>query len=287
MPVNRILAIMISLLVSGCGVADEPGALSHFAMTDSTVQQWRLPDRLREISGLALSPDGRLFAVADEMAVVYEINYAEGKLIRAFALQAPPVPGDFEGIAWLKGQIYLTTSDGILYSSPEGADGEHVEATRTDTGLGASCEIEGLAEESQADHLFFVCKDRIAGSKVPDLQIFEWSVADQRVVRSIALPLADIQRTLGTEKFNPSGIVLDRSNKHFFIVAAEQRGLAELGTDGQLIAARRFAQPGRHRQAEGIELTSSGKLLIADEGGDGKARLAVYESRQGVGSPDD
>ncbi len=272
---------MASLLVSSCGSTDEPGRLSQFGMTDSTMQQWRLPGRLKEISGLALSPDGRLFAVADEMAVVYEINYADGKLVRAFAMQDPPLPGDFEGIAWLKDRIYLVTSDGILYSSPEGADGEHVEATRTDTGLGKSCEIEGLAEDSRTDHLFFACKNANAGGKGQDLQIFEWSVADQAVVRSIALPLADIRRALRTNDFNPSGIVMDRADKRFIIVAAQQRGLVELSLDGQLIAARRFSQPGRHRQAEGIELTSSGKLLIADEGGDGKARLAVYEPQQG------
>jgi uncharacterized protein YjiK len=281
MPVTRILALVASLLLGACTSTDEPGRLSQFEMTDDSVQQWRLPGRLKEISGLALSPDGRLFAVADESAVVYEINYADGKLVRAFALQDPPVPGDFEGIAWLNDRIYLVTSDGILYSSPEGADGEHVEATRTDTGLGDNCEIEGLAEDARTGHLFFVCKGQISGGKMRDLQIFEWSVGDQKLVRSISSPLADIRRALDTKDLNPSGIVMDRANNRFIIVAAQQRALVELSLDGQLIGARRFSQPGRHRQAEGIELTSSGKLLVADEGGEGKARLAVYEARQG------
>jgi hypothetical protein len=95
MPVKRILAIAVSLLLSACDSEDEPGRLPQVAMTDNAVQQWRLPDKLKEISGLALSSDGRLFAVADEMAVVYEINYTDGKLVRAFALGDPPVPGDF------------------------------------------------------------------------------------------------------------------------------------------------------------------------------------------------
>ncbi len=271
---------MVALLVSACETADEPGRPPQFATTDNAVQQWRLPDRLREISGLALAPDGRLFAVTDEMAIVYEINYADGKLVSAFALQDPPLAGDFEGIAWLNGHVYLTTSDGILYSSPEGADGERVEAARTDTGLGEKCEIEGLAEESRTDHLYFVCKVGRGGGKAQILQIFEWSVADQAVVRNIALPVADIRRTLRTDDFNPSGIVLNRANHHFLIVAARQRAMVELGQDGQLIVARQFSEPGRHWQAEGIELTSSGKLLIADEGRGGKARLAVYEPRR-------
>lgn len=280
MPVTRILAITVSLLVYACGSEDEPGRLPQFAMTDNAVQQWRLPDKLKEISGLALSSDGRLFAIADEMAVVYEINYSDGKLVRTFALGDPPVPGDFEGIAWLKDRLYLTTSDGILYSAPESADGEHVEATRTDTGLGRQCEIEGLAEDAETDRLFFVCKELVAGSGFSDPQIFTWSVADQRMTRSISLPLADIRRTLDTKKFSASGIVFDTNNKSFLIVAARPRSMVEVDMDGRLISARRFSQPGRHRQPEGIELTSSGKLLIADEGGDGKGRLAVYEPPQ-------
>ena len=280
MPFTRILAITASLLVSACGHEDEPGRLPQFAMTDNAVQQWRLPDKLKEISGLALSSDGRLFAVADEQAVVYEINYTDGKLVRTFALGDPPVPGDFEGIAWLKDRLYLTTSDGILYSASESADGEHVEATRTDTGLGKHCEIEGLAEDAETDRLFFVCKDLVAASGFSDPQIFIWSVAEQRVTGSIALPLADIRRALDTRRFNPSGIVLDTDSNSFLIVAARPRSTVEVGMDGRLVSARRFSQPGRHRQPEGIELTSSGKLLIADEGGDGKGRLAVYEPPQ-------
>ena len=190
------------------------------------------------------------------------------------------MPGDFEGIAWLKDRLYLTTSDGILYSAPESADGEHVEATRTDTGLGRQCEIEGLAEDAETDRLFFVCKELVAGSGFSDPQIFTWSVADQRMTRSISLPLADIRRTLDTKKFSASGIVFDTNNKSFLIVAARPRSMVEVDMDGRLISARRFSQPGRHRQPEGIELTSSGKLLIADEGGDGKGRLAVYEPPQ-------
>ena len=280
MTVTRILAITASLLVSACGSEDEPGRLPQFAMTDSAVQQWRLPDKLKEISGLALSSDGRLFAVTDEMAVVYEINYSDGKLVGAFALGDPPVRGDFEGIAWLKERLYLTTSDGILYSAPEGADGEHVKATRTDTGLGKHCEIEGLAEDAETDRLFFVCKELVAGNGFSDPQIFTWSVADQRVMGSVSLPLAEIRRALDSKNFSPSGIVLDTDSNSFLILSARPRSMVEVGMDGRLISARRFSQPARHRQPEGIELTSSGKLLVADEGGDGKARLAVYEPPQ-------
>lgn len=284
MPVTRTFWLIAALLAAGCGNAEESGRLSQYAMNDRSIVQWKLPGKLREISGLALAPDGRLFAATDEHAVVYEIDYAAGAVVKTFAMQNPPIRGDFEGIAWLDGLLYLITSDGILYAAPEGADGEHVDASRVDTGLGEQCEIEGLAEDSPRKHLFFVCKGLVQGSDLSGPQIFEWSVAEERLVRSIGIPFEAITKALGVNQFNPSGIVVDHDTGNFVIVAARQRSLVELDRDGRLLGPRRFRQPSRHKQPEGIELTADGRLLIADEGGDKKARLAVYEPRDSGGS---
>ena len=96
--------------------------------------QWRLPDRLNEISGLAITPDGRLLSVDDEVAVVYELNYDDGHMVKAFALGKPVVKGDFEGIAVIDDLIYLTNSAGRVYISAEGADGQRV-GSRSRPGL--------------------------------------------------------------------------------------------------------------------------------------------------------
>ncbi|MDH4047196.1 MAG: hypothetical protein OEW68_04285 [Gammaproteobacteria bacterium] len=278
---RKTIPALALFLAAGLITAVQSDRLSPYPMTDATVRQWKLPGKLREISGLALAPDGRLFAVADESAVVFEIDYANGALIKAFALGNPAIKGDFEGIAWLNDRLYLTTSDGVLYSSAEGDNGAHLDAERVDTGLGETCEVEGLTEQAETGRLFFVCKARRRGSQSPGLHVWEWSTASREFVGSIRIPIADIEQALKVDDFNPSGIVMDRDGNSFLIVAAKQKSLVQVAADGGLVAARRFRQTSRHKQAEGIELTSSGKLLIADEGGDKKARLAVYEPRPG------
>ncbi len=60
------------------------------------------------------------------------------------------------------------------------------------------------------------------------------------------------------------------------MVAARQHAIVQLSRDGGLINAIILPKKKRHRQAEGVEITNDGRLLIADEGGDGNARLAVY-----------
>jgi uncharacterized protein YjiK len=154
-------------------------------------------------------------------------------------------------------------------------------ASRVDTGIAKICEIDGLAADSRGDRLYFACKGSPKGGNRVYLQIVIWSTTTGEKVDSLKVPLAPITSALHVDHFNPSGIAIDPVTGHFIIVAARQKSLLEIAADGQLVAVRRLRMPNRHRQAEGIELTVDGRLLIADEGGDKKARLAIYEPRKG------
>lgn len=242
------------------------------------MNQWRLPDRLNEISGLALTPDGRLLGVIDEAAIVYELDYDEGRLVKVFALGVPIVRDDFEGIAVIDDLIYLTTSSGRVYFSAEGGDGQRVTFDTYDTELGRECEIEGLAQSSDSTRLYFLCKKLRKKSTQRGLALFAWDVAERELLpdESMILPVREILQQLRVDRFSPSGITIDRHTGNRIVIAARQRALVELSADGRLVSARNMPLTARHRQAEGIELTSDGRLLIADEGGTHKARLAVY-----------
>ena len=65
---------------------------------------------------------------------------------------------------------------------------------------------------------------------------------------------------------------------HLLLVAAQQKALIELTADGELVQATALSQAHRHRQAEGIEFTPDGGLLISDEGSGRRARIAVYSA---------
>ena len=108
--------------------------------------------------------------------------------------------------------------------------------------------------------------------------IFAWSVEDRELLvdESLSLPASAIRKKLRVDRLSPSGLTIDRNSGNFVVIAARQRALIEISRDGRLVDARNLTLTTRHRQAEGIELTTNGKLLIADEGGTHKARLAVY-----------
>lgn len=273
-----------AVLSSCAGLAaaqSRSGVLDRYPLGEETLEQWNIPAKLNEISGLALTGDERLLAVGDERAIVYELDYAEGRLVKAFAFGDPTLRGDFEGIAWHGQRVYLVTSGGTIYTAGEGADGERVPFREHRTGLGRDCEVEGLAADPEADQLMILCKRALRGSDLANPMIFVWSTKDRTVewVRRIELPQADIEAELGAADLRPSGIARVPSSGHWLIVAAQQKALVEIDGNGALVAARRLPLAGRHRQPEGIELLADGRLLIADEAAGEEPRLAVYRPR--------
>ena len=91
---------MVSLLgYASVTAAADSGRLTDFDFAAKPLARWYLPDRLHEVSALAMTADRELFAVDDEQAVIYQIDYTSGRLVKAFALGRPVERGDFEGLA--------------------------------------------------------------------------------------------------------------------------------------------------------------------------------------------
>lgn len=264
-------------LLTGCAQPAAAGSLEEL-VSEPPSAEWRLPKRLKEVSALAMSGDQRLFAVDDETAVIYQVDYEKGRLTKAFAFGEPILRGDFEGLALLENRFYLLTSDGVLYDAGEGEDGAHVSYNRVDTGLGSRCEFEGLGEDVARSDLLLVCKELRKGADIDVLSVYRWHVGQRGAAEPerIHLPVAQITTMLGTSKLSPSGIVVHPMRDTLVLVAARERALVELDADGQLRSALVLPQKKRHPQAEGIEFTADGSLILADEGQRGRATMAVY-----------
>jgi uncharacterized protein YjiK len=282
----RATAFAFLGLMSACLLAASNSTgkfdIGEFSLGEDSLRQWKLPKNLKEISGLAMTPDDRLFAVDDEQAVIYEIDYQQGKIIKSFGLGSPITRADFEGIAYLDSKFYLVTSHGLVYVAAEGDDGERVDFDVYQTGLGRFCEIEGLASDARSGSLLLACKKSRGKTKDGKFSVFVWSPATGRVLhdREIAIPEDEIAKRIGKKNIRPSAIAVDPESGNLFGVAGPQRAIFELTPSGELIDAIILPLADRHRQPEGIEITSTGKLIIADEGGKKKARLGVYSPDQ-------
>ena len=73
-----------------------------------------LPRVLKEVSGLATTRSGRLYAHHDEHATLYQIDPESGEILTAFSAGLMGVKGDFEGLAIAGDRFFLITSQGEL-----------------------------------------------------------------------------------------------------------------------------------------------------------------------------
>ena len=261
----------------------QASALARYSLDQDHRVQWRLPNRLREISGLAVASTDRVFTHDDERAVIYEIDVREQRIAKRFALGDPPVRDDFEGLFVLEDRFFLVTSDGVLFESLEGDDGERLDYNMYVTGAGRLCEVEGLAANVARTHLLLACKTPRTRELRPWVTLLPWSIEERRLEpdRMIRFPLDAFTGEVKGDDFSPSGLSQVPGDDHFFLVAAEQNAIAEISLDSRLWSITSLDE-GRHPQTEGVAFLSDGTLVLADEGSGRRGLLTFYRIDAGT-----
>jgi len=296
-----LAAAMIVLLQAGSGCRKSGESASDATMNDSTalearvtrltaalanadsesargkpVARWLLPPELAEISGLALTPDGRLFAHNDETARITELDYRRGTVIKQFFVGKIGWRGDFEGLAYAEDRFFLLESTGNLYEFREGAEGEQVDYAAHDTRLGKECEFESIAYDSTANALVLACKKGGAKRSKDMLLLYRYSLGDsgEAELSEIMVPYSEAIGKNGWKELHPSDITVDPSTGNYVLVAAQEKALVALTPAGAVVFSRPLG--GRHPQSEGIAITRDGILIIADESVGAAASITLY-----------
>ena len=254
------------------------------AQTDSgapnptPLARWLLPASLKEVSGLALTADGRLLAHDDSHGRVSEIDYRRGTIVKRFALEPKVDHVDFEGITVADSVVFLLASNGTLYEFAEGADGAHVPYTVHDTELGSECEFEGVAFDRALKSLLLACKIVKTPAMRDSLVIYRWKLANglTRAARlsRLTVPIAAVAAANGWKTVHPSDITIDPKNGHYVMVASKDKAIIEITPTGVIVSARPL--PGEHAQPEGLAITKDRILIVSDEAAGGTAVITLY-----------
>jgi uncharacterized protein YjiK len=241
---------------------------------ENPLRRFDLPGRLGEVSGLALAGDGALYAHDDERGTVYRIDGKRGLVDRGFRLGDGKVRGDFEGIARVGERLFLVSSVGLLYEFRAAPEHEMTPYRVTDTGLGSTCEIEGLAYLASVDQLLLACKqvrprrNEVVIHRIP-------LDPEAPAAPAVRVPFSLFEPFGLDGGVHPSAVDVDPATGHLVILCAREEALAEIDLDGRVVSAIRFRKS-RHRQPEGISFGTDGELYVADEAHGGTARLTVY-----------
>lgn len=274
---SALLAISL-LALAGCEPANTTLAPSTQA-TDASAQPLSadLPKALREVSGLALSDTGKLFAIADEVGRILELDPQTGAVVRHIDIGRPVVTDDFEGLAISNDTITAVTSGGKLYqldSQPNQTKPSRI----VDLHTSERCEIEGLSNADTAGAQWLVCKRTLGDGDDDSVRFLRWNPAQpDRPPEPIDVSNKPILDALGKKNFNPSAVALSDGGRGLLVIAARQRSFAlfSLHEDSPaFVLAAPLPDATLHEQAEGLAIARDGRVFIANEGTTG--RLFVY-----------
>jgi uncharacterized protein YjiK len=253
----------------------------------SALAKWILPRDMREVSGLALTSDGRLLAHGDEQGRVYVIDPRGGALLKRFSIgnTVADASADFEGITVANGRILMVASNGMLYEFAEGEDGERIGFTVHDTRLGHECEFEGVAFDSTQGIVVLPCKTVGTRNLRDHLVLYRWRLggSGDSTLAPITIPLNKVIGSNRWKGLHPSDITVDPATGHYVLVAAQEKALIEITPSGEVVRA--VPLPGKHGQPEGIALTADGILIVGDEARSRPATLTLYRWPLTAGTP--
>ncbi|MBC8145243.1 MAG: SdiA-regulated domain-containing protein [bacterium] len=239
--------------------------LALYDLASKSPSSVKLPKEIHEISGLAMSASGKLFANGDERARVYEIDIVSGEIAKSFDVGDKPIRKDFEGIAIAHDTMYMITSDGDLYSFREGGDKESVTFEVVETGL-KNYDIEGLCFDQPTNSLLIACKLMPDDKYERTRAVYSYSI-DRATLESAPrfLISEDTLAAFGGALFRPSSIERHPQSGSFLILASQGSAIIEVAADGRLLGRVELPKS-VHYQPEGIAIAPDGSLLIGNEG---------------------
>lgn len=281
---RSLLVFVVGVLACASGPATgqvEETFLDRYDFSRRT-RRFDLPGRLDEISGLAFTSDGRLFAHDDERGRIYEIDPHSGEVGKHFDVGDKVRRDDFEGIAIAGERFFLISSMGMLYEFREVGDGRYAEYRTTDTRVGVTCEVEGLDYDPADDALLIACKVSTPDRGVIVVHRLPLDSARDRLA-PIEIPMSQLAAHGLGEGFAPSAIAVDPTGT-LLILSGRDGALIEVDRNGRMMAGIRLSKR-RHPQAEGLAFGPDGTLYISDEQNGHDARLTAYGRIGAGGSP--
>lgn len=255
---------------------DSLNELKHYDLSSKSPFVLKLPKPLKEISGITMTPDGRLFAHQDEYAYVYQIDITSGEIIKTFSAGNPALKDDFEDIAFVNDTFYLLKNNGTLISFIEGENKKSVDYEIIKTGLKSANDAEGLCYDPETKSLLIALKGK-PGEDIKDAKaVYSYSLENKSLNQQprFILPLAEIKKF-----FNPSGIQRHPISGSFFIIAANGNEIIEISKEGRLLNKHSLL-PEIHSQPEGITFGKDYSLIISNEGKDGPGYFVIYNYKK-------
>jgi len=288
------LGILFILVSMGCLKIEEESSKKSEVVSGNFMynvheadEEYKLPGKLEEISGLAYLTDDTFLCVQDEKGVLYFYSSAEKEIVHKIKFGKS---GDYEGVTVVDSTAYVIKSNGKLYEI-EISDDSIPEINNYDLPFKSSNDLEGLSKGHPPNTLYIACKNNpeILDNGVKGRAVYEYNVTTKEVD---PIPYLNFTNEMFFEKLNqhdlkptnhtpfmPSGLAIHPITHDVFIISSVGKLIVVLDEEGNIkdmatLKRKLLVQP------EGICFDAIGNLFISSEGRGGKGYILKFASRE-------
>ncbi len=255
---------------------------------------FRLPNRLREISGLTVLDENTLGAVQDEKGRLYLINMHTGDVEDDSRFDKD---GDYEDLARVGESVFVLRSNGTLHEITNWR-AKKLESTKHKTKLSEKHDTEGLVYDAANNRLLIACKEFAGKGRKNQKAIYAFDLAQQALIEEpvFTIDLAAFTKRAGSEGgpndavrralgpafdlsgFKPSALDLHPITGRLYVLSSVRKAIVVLNPNGELEDV--WLLPDKlFRQPESLAFLPNGDLFIASEGNGKKATLMRFTYR--------
>ncbi|MEL7375739.1 MAG: SdiA-regulated domain-containing protein [Bacteroidota bacterium] len=262
--------------------SNEEGAFVPPYNFDEPDQIIRLPNDLKEISGLELGDSGELLCIQDEDGKIFILNLATESVTSSHRFAKNR---DYEGIARVGDRVFVLERDGDLHHFDFGQRQDAYESEKIETGFSYRNDTEGLCYDALNEQLLIAPKAQnlnAAPERSHIRSIYSYKIGHESVDQEPVFSIDEYElgqlvygeRTRYT--FRPSAIGIHPNNEHIYLLSAVGESLLIVDRNGDVVLLKRL-DDSLFPQPEGIAFDEHSNLIISTEGQGDRAIVAVFE----------
>lgn len=284
MSINQLLFFSTTFILCTTLRAQDP----HFPEPydwENPAASFTLSDELAEISGLSYVPNSPyLYAIQDEDGILYLLDRQTGRTVQQIPFWKE---GDYEGIEYVNGDVYVVKSTGTVYRvSAPGTTEQQVE--KFNGFLGSDNDIEGLGYDAAKGQLLLACKAEPGEDIDPNRfkAIYGFDLASKTFIQEPLLlldreavdtylrvcepgphhhKLCDIfSRDKEDFDLSPAAMAVHPITGHYYLTSAKGNLLLIIDSSGNILHIDKLPKH-LHRQPEGLCFDEQGNLYISNE----------------------
>ena len=268
--------ILLLLLFMTCKNTNSKHDTSTSYTLDKPSEEWKMPKKLIEISGISVLNFPNILSVNDEEGKLYEYNLETKKVEGRYKFGKD---GDYEDLAVSGNTVYVLKSNGTIYQVNDFKTTPKVEKYKTF--LTEKQDAEGLYFDKERNRLLVACKEEVEIDGSDKNVIYEFDLETNTLGKTPVYTISKTDFKFKNKKqhFAPSGLAMHPKTNTLYIISSVGKLMVEMSQEGEILNAysldyAQFTQP------EGIFFTENGDLYISNEGKKGKGNILKFDYRE-------